>query len=124
MTAAARAAVIALAVASASGCAELESAQKSQEFGQYLRSLHAVTDPCVRQRGENSEYLFKACEYVVSKKVEVTRHPNTWTVTRVADETVDGKAVLAAHFSCCGPGDVAFFDKDTGNFYAYARKRW
>ena len=124
MTTATRTAVIALAVVASSGCAELQSAHQSQEFGQYLRSLHAVTDPCIRQPGENSEYLYKACEYVVGKKVEVTSHPNTWTVTKLADETVDGKAVTAAHFSCCGPGDVAFFDKSTGDFYAYARKRW
>jgi hypothetical protein len=106
------------------GCAELQSAHQSQEFGKYLRELHIVTGPCLRASQESNDYLLKVCEYVVNNKVEVTSHPNTWKIIRVADETIEGKPGLAVHLSCCGPGDTAFFDKSTGEIYAYARKRW
>jgi len=105
-------------------CAELESAHKSQQFANYVQQLRVVTEPCLRQPKDDSAYLLKTCEYVVATKLEVTAHPNTWTVTKIDDEIVDGKLTTAVHFSCCGPGDVAFFDKNTGQVCAYARKRW
>jgi hypothetical protein len=104
------------------GCAEFHSAHQSQEFGKYLRDLRLVTAPCVEQPHENREYLLKACEHIKKNKIEVTSHPNTWKVTLVRDETIQGQTWLAVHFSCCGPGDVAFFDKTTGEVAAYARK--
>ena len=116
--------LLALLSAVFTACAELQSAHKSQEFGTYLRELHTVAGPCTRQAGDTAGYLLKTCEYVVKEKIEVTAHPNTWNITKVGDETVEGKSAVAVYFSCCGPGDVAFFDKTTGEVYAYARKRW
>jgi hypothetical protein len=115
---------IALVPTALLGCAALESADKSQEFGKYLRNLHVVTEPCLRQPTDTDGYLLKTCEHVVRNKIEVTTHPNTWSITKIGDETVEGKTALVVHFSCCGPGDVALFDKDNGQLYAYGRKRW
>ena len=74
------------------------------------------------QPGDKDGYLAKACEYILAKKVPVSMHPNGWSIARVEDEALEGKIVLAVHFSCCLTGDVAFFDRNSGQLVAYARK--
>lgn len=116
--------IIVLAISILSGCSELRAGHRSQVYTQYLWALHTITGQCEPQPIKNRDYLFKVCEYVLEKQLKVTSRPNTWTVAKISDETINGKDFLAVHFSCCGPGDVAFFDKTNGELCCYERKPW
>jgi hypothetical protein len=81
-----------------------------------------VVGPCNHQPGDINDYRFKTCEALVAKSAQALTHPNTWTITKIAEESLSGKTVVAVHFSCCGPGYTAFFDEQ-GKFIAFAQKK-
>ena len=53
------------------------------------------------------------------EKLPVTSNPNSWTIRRIEDGDLDGRAVKIVYLSCCYLGDVAYFDKTNSVLLKY-----
>ena len=89
-------------------------------WAQAPRDAKPVSGPCVHHVQDEHDYLLQVCEHIVQKKLPVTTHPNTWTVTRIEERELEGKPTALVYLSCCYIGDVAFFDKASGKLVKYA----
>lgn len=117
--------ILALAL---TGCGEMQRAHQSNVSVQNARNASIaqygahVKGPCEHHLDDSNEYIFKTCEALVANATQVLAHPNTWSISRIAEEKLFGRAVTAVHFSCCGPGYTAFFDQK-GKFIGFAQKK-
>ena len=63
-------------------------------------------------------YVVKICEYLNEEQMWVGRNAGL-VIAEITDEDLDGKEVIIVRFACCGTGDFAVIDKETGEVLEY-----
>ncbi|MDL1898653.1 hypothetical protein FBQ82_20605 [Anaerolineae bacterium CFX7] len=71
--------------------------------------------PCPPRPDDATGYLQKICLHVVNNKIKVApANPAQYDIKKIETRTEDGRAVVWVFLDCCGMGDIAIFDKETG----------
>jgi hypothetical protein len=73
---------------------------------------------CSPRDNDPEGYVVKICEYLNEKQIWVGRNANL-EVAEIVEGEMDGRKVIIIRFSCCGTGDSAAIDKETGEVIGY-----
>jgi hypothetical protein len=73
---------------------------------------------CSQRPDDPEGYLVAVCEYLNENQIWVGRNAGL-TVSDVLEKEIDGRQVIVLLFSCCGTGDSAAIDKETGEVLGY-----
>ena len=73
---------------------------------------------CSPRSDDPEGYVVKVCEYLNENQIWVGRNKGL-IVSGVMEQEIDGRVVVILLFSCCGSGDSASIDKETGEVIRY-----
>lgn len=77
-------------------------------------------DPCPTRTDDSTGYLQKICLHVVNNNIKTEpANPAEYRIKRLEDRTENGRAVVWVFLNCCGMGDIAIFDKNTGELIKF-----
>jgi hypothetical protein len=72
------------------------------------------------QNNDPDGYLDKICLYVKENKLDISpAKPETLSITQIVERAQDGKTMIEIRLNCCGTGDSALIDKETGKVVQY-----
>ncbi|NIM93659.1 MAG: hypothetical protein GTO18_08100 [Anaerolineales bacterium] len=74
---------------------------------------------CSPRPDDPEGYVVKVCEYLNENQMWVGRNAGL-VVSEVIEAEVDGRKVIILRFACCGTGDSASIDKETGEVLGYS----
>jgi hypothetical protein len=74
---------------------------------------------CSPRPNDLEGYVVKICEYLNENQIWVGRNA-ALTVSQIIEQEVDGREIIIVLFSCCGTGDSASIDKETGEVLGYS----
>lgn len=78
------------------------------------------SEACPPRPDDATGYLQKICLHVVNNKIKVDpADPAKYTIKKMEDRTDNGRAVVWVFLNCCGMGDIAIFDKATGELIKF-----
>lgn len=78
------------------------------------------SEPCPPRPDDTTGYLKKICLHVVNNQIKVDpANPAEYKIKRLEDRTENGRAVVWVFLNCCGLGDIAVFDKHTGELIKF-----
>jgi hypothetical protein len=81
---------------------------------------YASTQTCLLVRCDPNGYLRKICEYIHKQQIPTGTNPANYNIRRIVESTgQDGKPTIEVWLDCCYMGDVAIFDKTTGEIWAF-----
>ncbi len=78
---------------------------------------------CLPRDEDPEGYLVKICEYL-SEKQNYVGEFHTFDIVEIWEEEQDGQVVIVIRLSCCGTGDYAMIDKETGEVIGYSTGAW
>jgi hypothetical protein len=71
-------------------------------------------------RPEDPEgYVVRVCEYLNERQIWVGRN-GALQVAEITEMEMEGRDVIVIRFACCGTGDSAAIDKETGEVIGYS----
>jgi hypothetical protein len=73
---------------------------------------------CSPRQEDPEGYIKKICEYLNEKQIWVDRNA-ALEVAEITEGIMDGREVIIVRFTCCGTGDTAAIDKETGEVIGY-----
>jgi hypothetical protein len=79
-------------------------------FGKTKSNILAIE--CQHSDQDANDYLYKICEYIRSID-RYSELPHKYKIKAVSTDTLDKKNVVKVELSCCGLGDIAYFDIKT-----------
>jgi hypothetical protein len=74
---------------------------------------------CKPRLDDPEGYVLKICEYLNEKQIWVGRNVGL-EVAEITEGEQDGREVIIVIFACCGTGDSAVIDKETGEVVGYS----
>ena len=78
------------------------------------------SEPCPPRPNDSTGYLQKICLHVVNNKIKVDpANPAEYEIKKMEERTDEGRAVVWVFLNCCGMGDIAIFDKNTGELIKF-----
>lgn len=78
------------------------------------------SEPCPPRPDDATGYLQKICLHIVNNNIKVDpAKPAEYKIKRLEDRTENGRAVVWVFLNCCGLGDIAVFDKETGELVKF-----
>jgi hypothetical protein len=78
---------------------------------------------CSPKSDDPDGYLVAVCEYLNENQIWVGRGA-PYDISSMSESKVDGRLVITIVFSCCGTGDMAGIDKETGEVLGYTLGIW
>lgn len=78
---------------------------------------------CSPRPDDSEGYLVKVCEYLNKHQIWVGQF-HTFEIDQTFLNEEDGREVLTILFSCCGTGDMAGIDMETGEVLYYSVGAW
>ncbi|MEZ4767080.1 MAG: hypothetical protein R2844_01475 [Caldilineales bacterium] len=79
-----------------------------------------ATDDCPLHADDPDGYLTLICRYVHEQGIDVKpADPATYAIKEVQDSTENGRPVARVFLNCCGMGDSAVIDRETGEVLAF-----
>ena len=74
---------------------------------------------CSPRPDDPEGYVVKICEYLNENQIWVGRNGGL-QVSEITESEVDGREVIIVLFACCGTGNSAAIDKETGEVLGYS----
>jgi hypothetical protein len=78
---------------------------------------------CSPRADDPEGYLVKVCKYLNENQIWVGKF-HTFEIDQVTATEEDGRDILTIRFSCCGTGDHAGIDMETGEVIYYSMGAW
>ncbi len=65
-------------------------------------------------------YLTALCRYVLENDIDVSpADPFSYSIKHIEEQTSGDKSLIWVFLNCCGMGDIAIFDKETGEIVEF-----
>lgn len=74
---------------------------------------------CSPRPDDPEGYVVKVCEYLNERQIWVGRNGDL-RIAEFTETGMEGRDVLVIWFACCGTGDSAAIDKETGEVIGYS----
>jgi hypothetical protein len=78
---------------------------------------------CSTRPDDPEGYLVAVCEYLNEKQIWVGGGA-PYDIAEISEIEVEGRTVVNIVFACCGTGDMAGIDKETGEVLGYSLGIW
>lgn len=79
-------------------------------FGETKRNILPIE--CQHNDRDPEDYLYKICEYI-SSSYRFSNLSRKYKIKAISTDTLENRSVVRVELSCCGLGDVAYFDSRT-----------
>jgi hypothetical protein len=78
---------------------------------------------CSPRPDDPEEYYVKVCEYLNENQIWVGKF-HTFGIEEILETEEEGREIIVILFTCCGTGDRAALDKETGEVLFYSLGAW
>jgi hypothetical protein len=78
---------------------------------------------CSPRPDDPEGYLVAVCEYLNENQIWAGRGA-PYDISSITKSEKDGRVIVIIEFACCGTGDIAAIDKETGEVLGYTPGIW